>query len=299
KVRFLSNNQQAKYIYKVQPGTGSWENQNGTPPVWSEDALNTGSDSYFNSFTDLSSPGWSYDGNYISFIHSTPGGESSFGLYDIKGGRYLPSARGCDLRWSPVENSYLLSRCDYGGGLFKSQKNDLASLVRLLEGEFSDSEINYSAPAYAADGSRVAFLYSREFEDQIYLGLAKADGSAFTEVAANLLYDYQHRSGPFFSADGNRIYYMKEIAGMQVLLTRELPDGEESNFLIMPGGYVNWFFMRWTAEGYLAIVGTYYHDFETSGARLIIIDPSAGNLVYAGAPINGFVYFAGFSKVPY
>jgi len=299
-VYFLSNGQRVKYIYKVKFEGGDWNDEERTPPVWSEAALNISPNHFDSSIVSLSEPSWSYDGNYISFRHYTPNGDSGWGAYDIKGGRYLELAWGCALIWSPVENSYLLNRCDYGGGFYRSLKDDPTNIIPLFQDQFADSEIYFKDPAYSADGSKIAFIHSDGYGDTNTLAQARVNGSDFGQIATDGLY-----SNPVFSPDGSRLYYFKQIADEQVLMVSEPVVGKTSKMLIMPDGYTRmfaedpnngWFIKGWTAEGYLTSIGRSYLDFETTEARLIIVDPATGKIIYAGPNFKGFVTFAAFSK---
>ncbi len=298
KVYFFSNGQLVKYIYKVKFEGGDWDDEERTPPVWSEAALNISPNHFDSSIVSLSEPRWSYDGNYISFVYGSLI-DSGRGVYDIRGGRYLPLEWGT-VSWSPVENSYILSRDDYGGGFYKSVRDDPTNISPLFQDQFAESEVYFSDSVYSTDGSKIAFIFSDGYEDTNNVALAKADGSGFVQIATNGLY-----SNPFFSPDGSLLYYFKQIGDEQVLMVSELADGKTSKLLLMPEGYTKrypndssngWFIKGWTSEGYLIIIGRSYLDFETTEARLIIVDPATGKLIYAGPSFNGFVTFAAFSK---
>lgn len=300
KVYFLSSGQVAKYIYKVKFETGEWGDEERTPAVWSEAAFNINPNHFDSSIVSLSEPRWSYDGNYISFLYSSMI-DSGLGAYEIKDGRYLELEWGA-ISWSPVENSYILSYA-YGGGFYKSVRDDPTNISPLFQDQFAESEVYFSDSVYSADGSKIAFIYSDGYGDTNNLALAKADGSGFVQIATNGLY-----SNPFFSPDGKSIYYFKQIADEQVLLVRELAGGETSKLLIMPDGFARmyqvdpnngWFFEGWTTEGYLTFIGRSYQDFETTEARLIVVDPDSGKIIYAGPSFKGFATFGAFSKATY
>lgn len=301
KVYFLSSGQVAKYIYKVKFETGEWGDEERTPAVWSEAALNISPNHFDSSIVSLSEPRWSYDGNFISFVYGSLI-DSGRGAYDLKGGRYLPLEWGT-VSWSPVENSYILSRDDYGGGFYKSVRDDPTNISPLFQDQFAESEVYYSDSVYSADGSKIAFIFSDGYEDTNNVALAKADGSGFLQIATNGLY-----SNPFFSPDGSLLYYFKQIGDEQVLMVSELAGGEISKLLIMPDGYTKrytndssngWFFEGWTTEGYPTFIGRSYQDFETTEARLIVVDPNSGKIIYAGPSYKGFFTFGALNKVPH
>jgi hypothetical protein len=294
KVYYLKEGQLVKYIYKMQEEIGDWDDPERTPAVWSEAAMNVSPDHYWGSIVVLSEPRWSFDGNYFSFNQMPPNGDSRYGLYDIKNGRYMELPWGCDLCWSPVENAYLLSRCDYGGGFFKADQGDLTNPVRLFENAINAEEAFFYFPAYSANGSMITFLYSPDSGNTYNLGLAKADGTGFVEVEADLL-----SNAPFFSINGDRLFFFEQVTDRQVLTVYELQSGMKTRLLVMPAGLDRWHDARWTAGGFLALTGNCYHDYTLTGSRFIIINPNGGNLVFASSLIEGYVTFAGFNRQPF
>jgi hypothetical protein len=291
KVYYLMEGQLVKYIYKLQEEIGDWDDPERTPAVWSERAMNVSPDHYWGSIVVLSEPRWSFDGSYISFNQMPPNGDSRYGLYDIKNGSYMELPWGCDLCWSPVENSYLLSRCDYGGGFFKTDQGDLTKPVRLFDDAINAEEVFFYFPSYSADGSMFTFLYSPDSGNKYNLGLAQADGTGFAEVEADVLFGM-----PFFSMNGDRLFFFEQVADKIVLSTYELHNGFKTRLLVMPAGLDRWHDARWTAEGFLALTVNYYDDHALTGSRLIIINPIEGKLVYASPLFKKYFIFAGLSS---
>lgn len=291
KVYYLKEGQMVKYIYKVQEEIGDWDDPERTPAVWSETAMNVSPDHYWGSIVLLSEPCWSFDGSYISFNQMPPNGDSRYGLYDIKNGRYMELPWGCDLCWSLVENAYLLSRCDYGGGFFKTDQGDLTKPVRFLDNAINAEEVFFYFPAYSADGSMITFLYSPDSGNKYNLGLAKEDGTGFVEVEADLL-----SSAPFFSMNGDRLFFFEQVTDRQVLTVYELQSGMKTRLLVMPAGLDHWHDARWTAGGFVALTGNCYHDHALIGSRLIIINPNEGKIVYASPLFENYFTFAGLSS---
>ncbi len=114
------------------------------------------------------------------------------------------------------------------------------------------------SPAWSPDGTRVAFVTSREHDYDIYS--MSADGSD----QRNLTRSYAYDSEPTWSPDGAKIAFISfraEGAGIYVMNA----DGSDQKLLADDIGYPSG--PTWSPDGARIAFQTYYYDFETSTAR--------------------------------
>jgi dipeptidyl aminopeptidase/acylaminoacyl peptidase len=111
------------------------------------------------------------------------------------------------------------------------------------------------SPAWSPDGTRVAFVTSRERDYDIYS--MSADGSD----QRNLTRSYAYDSEPAWSPDGSKIAFISfrsDGAGIYVMNA----DGSNQHLLIRDIGYASG--PMWSPDGTRIAFQTYYYDFETS-----------------------------------
>ena len=111
------------------------------------------------------------------------------------------------------------------------------------------------SPAWSPDGTRVAFVTSREHDYDIYS--MSADGSD----QRNLTRSYAYDSEPTWSPDGAKIAFISfraEGAGIYVMNA----DGSDQKLLADDIGYPSG--PTWSPDGARIAFQTYYYDFETS-----------------------------------
>ncbi len=237
----------------------------------------------------LSQPQWSYDGRYILlFLESMGYGHRAF--FDTETFEVTNIMWSSFIRWSPVENAYVFTNYEYGGGIFRSVPGNPAASIDFFEGTDKSADINLYAPFYefcfSNDGLKVAFLYEQQMPEQgekaITLAMVNSDGTDLLEVETGV-----YKSAPFFSADDSKLYYFKEKEDFHPLLSAyDLATGAITRLATLPPEFGSWTNISWTREGYLAVSWEYPYSYQVSAGggnviMVLILDLTEEMIIYA------------------
>jgi len=259
------------------------ENQEDhSPPTWSEPEM-TGT--YI-----LLSPRWSVDGRYISFIQQNFEGVTN-GVIDVVMGKYSTITGGADGEhvWSPSENRLAITGPPLAAynpaGLFVSQKQNVAETVNVLSENAGSATVNFSP-----DGRKlVAVVGEYAYDDETYRASGKEeivvmsiDGSSPITITSRQEVDDSNLDepfmSPFFSQDGQAVYFGDEVEGRKILFRHDLAGGQTMEVAAFPNFYQVQ--SQWTPQGYLALLGNRGTPGEGK-YRLFVLDLENEAVVYS------------------
>lgn len=260
------------------------------PPQWS---INSLSGTY-----SLARPKWSSDNRYISFLQSHYEG-ASFGLIDYQTGQYFSVNLGGgyrNLTWSPTTSSFVKPM--YGGyegtGLYISA-SDITKEATDLSSKFGKQGASFFEVNYSTDGQKLVFSYSdNEETENTTIAIVNIDGTGFA-----ILDEKGKNQMPFFSTDGEFVFYVQNKNGQQVLIKYDLAAKKASDFAVLPSGFNSWRDMFWTKDNFLALVGISSSSGLTVGGdntRMVILDIQNKRIIYASPVFDQFTNFAGLSN---
>ncbi len=244
-------------------------------------------------------PTWSRDGRYIS-LHQALSEGSFWGVYDVAADNYslisvasnesgLPTLGGqTPLVWSPTSTQF--AKANEAGysqiGLYVSSVGAPTSALDIALA-FGTGNQEFSEVAFSPDGTMLAFTIKDAEEGDRLLAVANTDGSDYRVLARPGQF-----STPFFSADGDWVYYIDRQA---TLYRISLDDDSLAEVAALPAGFTEWQAHPWTTEGYLVLDGlTTLADGLKK--RLMVLDLEAQTVRYVSPPFTAYATFAGFNE---
>lgn len=228
----------------------------------------------------LASPSWSPDGQFLSFIQIYAD-QYSLGVINVKSKEYYPvqgvngeKIYGLNARWSPVSN--IIVTPEFEGesqsGLFVSLPEKSNTLYNLSE-KLGKKEVDFYESAISNDGSRIAFIYKEDYEEEYNntLAVSNIDGSNFI-----ILDQKDSKTVPFFSADDKSILFLNELSDDNLLLSSvSLENKKKKDLVIFPKNFNYWYDPFWLEGKYLSIIGKAYdplNENRKAKGLLLIID---------------------------
>jgi len=251
------------------------------PPTWSEPELI--------GVFGLELPLWSADGRYISFIQQNFEGVGN-GVIDTKTGIYTKVIGGAysEYTWSPSENRLAISGTALAAynpsGLFVSRNQDVAKTENILSGNTGSVTVNFSP-----DGRQIVTVtgeFVRDQEKDDYVGTKKLlvlniDGSSAQVINSSRIEGLSLQDpfiAPFFSPNGQSIYFGDEVKGRNVLFRYDLGSQQTVQVGALPDFYK--MEQNWTPQGYLVLLGQRSVPGEGQ-YRVFVLDLNNNKVIYS------------------
>ena len=262
------------------------------PSEWSIKDI---SDVYF-----MARPKWSYDGSFISFSQALYEG-ASYGAINLPTNEYFVLQGASNERigyvslvWAPSAISALEpSASGYKDpGLYVSLPNDISKVKNIAE-NFNKKDNDFLAASFAPGSKMVAFIYKEK-------DLPKDNVLAVSDIAGEnfkILDSIGQKSLPFFSADENSVYFIKEKDGANILFSYDLGTDKVSEAIILPKEYNDFSDAKFLGSDLLQITFVNRSNYLSEAgekARLVLLDLNAKKIIYASPSFGGFTKFAGF-----
>ncbi len=206
-----------------------------------------------------------------------------------------------DFNWSPSGHSYVEAFSAIGFdekvGLYVSSQNNLAEADNIAL-KIGKTENTLSPEAnFSPDGRKIVFTFAelepRGSEGTRHLAIANIDGTGFVVLAK------AEARRPFFSSDGNSVFYIQQKSGRQVLLQHNLTDKSSTDLIVLPSEFDRFGKAYWTKDGFLALVGRSSNPLDAlseDSRRMLILDIAENKVVYANPAFEQFTNFVGLSN---